>query len=41
MNGETAVLIPIPRAHSDDTMVRFVNNDVIMTGDFYRSISQY
>jgi glyoxylase-like metal-dependent hydrolase (beta-lactamase superfamily II) len=39
MNGETAVLIPIPRAHTDgDTMVRFVNNDVIMTGDFYRSI---
>jgi cyclase len=39
MDGETAVLIPIPRAHTDgDTMVRFVNNDVIMTGDFYRSI---
>jgi cyclase len=39
MNGETAVLIPILRAHTDgDTMVRFVNNDVIMTGDFYRSI---
>jgi glyoxylase-like metal-dependent hydrolase (beta-lactamase superfamily II) len=39
MNGETAVLIPIPRAHTDgDTMVRFVNNDVIMTGDFYRSV---
>lgn len=39
MNGDTEVLIPIPRAHTDgDTMVRFVNNDVIMTGDFYRSI---
>jgi cyclase len=39
MNGETAVLIPIPRAHTDgDTMVRFVNNDIIMTGDFYRSV---
>jgi glyoxylase-like metal-dependent hydrolase (beta-lactamase superfamily II) len=39
MNGETAVLIPIPRAHTDgDTMVRFVSNDIIMTGDFYRSV---
>jgi glyoxylase-like metal-dependent hydrolase (beta-lactamase superfamily II) len=39
MNGETAVLIPIPRAHTDgDTMVRFVNNDIIMTGEFYRSV---
>lgn len=39
MNGETAVLIPIPRAHTDgDTMVRFANNDIIMTGDFYRSV---
>ena len=39
MNGETAVLIPILRAHTDgDTMVRFVSNDIIMTGDFYRSV---
>jgi cyclase len=39
INDETAVLIPIPRAHTDgDTMVRFVRNDVIMTGDFYRSV---
>jgi cyclase len=39
MNGEDIQLIPIPAAHTDgDTMVRFVNNDVIMTGDFYRSI---
>lgn len=39
MNGETAVLIPIVRAHTDgDTMVRFVSNDIIMTGDFYRSV---
>jgi glyoxylase-like metal-dependent hydrolase (beta-lactamase superfamily II) len=39
MNGEDIQLIPIPVAHTDgDTMVRFVNNDVIMTGDFYRSI---
>ncbi len=39
MNGEDIQLIPINAAHTDgDTMVRFVNNDVIMTGDFYRSI---
>ena len=39
MNGDNAVLIPIPRAHTDgDTMVRFNANDVIMTGDFYRSV---
>lgn len=39
MNGEEIQLIPIPAAHTDgDTMVRFVNNDIIMTGDFYRSI---
>jgi cyclase len=39
MDGETVQLIPVPRAHTDgDTMVHFVNADVIMTGDFYRSI---
>ena len=39
MNGEEIRLIPIPAAHTDgDTMVRFVSADVIMTGDFYRSI---
>jgi cyclase len=39
MNGETIELIPIIAAHTDgDTMVRFVNHDIIMTGDFYRSI---
>lgn len=39
MNGEDVQLIPIPNAHTDgDTMVRFVQNDVIMTGDFYRSV---
>ena len=39
MNGEEVQLIPIAAAHTDgDTMVRFINNDVIMTGDFYRSI---
>jgi glyoxylase-like metal-dependent hydrolase (beta-lactamase superfamily II) len=39
MNGEEVQLIPIPRAHTDgDTLVRFPGSDVIMTGDFYRSI---
>ena len=39
MNGEEIQLIPIHSAHTDgDTLVRFVKNDVIMTGDFYRSI---
>ncbi len=39
MNGEEIQLIPIPAAHTDgDTMVRFVHADVIMSGDFYRSI---
>ena len=39
MDGEDVQLIPIPAAHTDgDTMVRFSHADVIMTGDFYRSI---
>src|SRR6059036_2280635 len=39
MNGEDVQLIPIPNAHMDgDTMVRFIQNDVIMTGDFFRSV---
>jgi glyoxylase-like metal-dependent hydrolase (beta-lactamase superfamily II) len=39
MDGEDVQLIPIPAAHTDgDTMVRFVHDDVIMTGDFYRSV---
>ena len=39
MNGEEVRVIGIPRAHTDgDTIVYFVNNDVIMTGDFYRSV---
>lgn len=39
MNGEEIQLIPIRAAHTDgDTLVHFVNNDVIMTGDFYRSL---
>jgi cyclase len=39
MNGEEIRLIPAPAAHTDgDTFVKFVNADVLMTGDFYRSI---
>jgi len=39
MNGEEVQLIPVPVAHTDgDTMVRFAGVDVIMTGDFYRSL---
>lgn len=39
MNGEAIQLIPIPSAHTDgDTMIYFPTADVIMTGDFYRSV---
>ncbi len=39
MNGEEIRLIPAPVAHTDgDTFVKFVNANVLMTGDFYRSI---
>jgi glyoxylase-like metal-dependent hydrolase (beta-lactamase superfamily II) len=39
MDGEDVELIPIPHAHTDgDTLVVFPNNDIIMTGDFYRSV---
>jgi len=38
MNGEEVKAIPIRRAHTDgDTLVQLVNNDVLMTGDYYRS----
>ena len=38
MNGETVELIPVRAAHTGgDTMVRFVNADVIMVGDYYRT----
>jgi cyclase len=38
MNGETIDLIPLPLAHTDgDTAVKFRTNDVLMTGDVYRS----
>ena len=39
VNGEDVRLIPVPLAHTDgDTMVYFANANVIMTGDFYRSL---
>jgi glyoxylase-like metal-dependent hydrolase (beta-lactamase superfamily II) len=38
VNGEDVRLIPVPLAHTDgDTMVYFPHNNVLMTGDFYRS----
>ncbi len=39
LNGDEVQLIPVRAAHTDgDTMIYFKNADVIMTGDFYRSI---
>jgi glyoxylase-like metal-dependent hydrolase (beta-lactamase superfamily II) len=39
MDGEEVELIPVPGAHTDgDTMVYFRKADVLLTGDFYRSI---
>ena len=39
LNGEEVQAIPIQRAHTDgDTLVRFVNADVLMTGDYFRSV---
>lgn len=39
MDGEEVRLIPIPRAHTDgDTLVMFPHDDIIMCGDFFRSI---
>jgi len=39
MDGEDVQLIPVPSAHTDgDTMVKFPVADVIMSGDFYRSL---
>jgi cyclase len=39
MDGEDIQVIPVPAAHTGgDTMVRFPAADVIMTGDFYRSL---
>lgn len=39
MDGENIALVPIAHAHTDgDTLVWFPKNNVIMTGDFYRSV---
>jgi cyclase len=39
MNGQNIQLIPILRAHTDgDTLVRFTGLDIMMTGDYYRSV---
>ena len=39
LNGEDVEAIPIRAAHTDgDTLVRFVKADVLMTGDYYRSL---
>lgn len=39
MNGEDVQLIPIRSAHTDgDTLVRFPGLDILMTGDYYRSL---
>jgi cyclase len=39
MNGEVVQLIPIRGAHTDgDTLIRFPGLDIVMTGDYYRSV---
>ncbi len=39
MNGEDVHLIPVPVAHTDgDTLVRFQVADVLMPGDYFRSL---
>jgi glyoxylase-like metal-dependent hydrolase (beta-lactamase superfamily II) len=39
MNGEDVRLVPVRVAHTDgDTLVHFPGANVIMTGDFYRSV---
>ena len=39
MDGENVELIPIPFAHTDgDTLVHFPVNDILMTGDYFRSL---
>lgn len=39
MNGEDARAIPIPKAHTDgDTLVQFPNANVLMMGDYFRSL---
>jgi cyclase len=39
LNGEDVEAIPVRSAHTDgDTLVRFVKNDILMTGDYFRSL---
>jgi len=39
LDGEEIELIPIRNAHTDgDTLIHFVNHDILMTGDYFRSI---
>jgi cyclase len=39
LNGDDVELIAIPKAHTDgDTLVRFPKQDVLMTGDYFRSL---
>ena len=39
MNGEDVQAIAIPKAHTDgDTLVYFAKTDVLMTGDYFRSV---
>lgn len=39
LNGEDVEAIPVRSAHTDgDTLVRFVKSDVLMTGDYFRSL---
>ena len=39
MNGEEIQLIPVPAAHTDgDTMVLFPGQDVLMMGDYFRTV---
>jgi cyclase len=39
LNGEEVRIVPLPPAHTDgDTAVKFVNADVLATGDVFRSV---
>ena len=39
LNGEDVEAIPVRAAHTDgDTLVRFIKTDVVMTGDYFRSL---
>jgi cyclase len=39
LDGETVQMVPLPQAHTDgDTAVKFVEGDVLMTGDVFRSV---